>query len=121
MEKPPQRQHHDPATSSTASTDLPDPATPEPDPPITKPQLTKLHTTLTNIGITDRDDYLTLCEHIIGYQVASTKNLTKNEAHQLINTLDNWQTDETYPINDRLRDLLNTAALAEAEQEDSTE
>jgi hypothetical protein len=47
--------------------------------------------------------------------------LTKNEAHQLINTLDNWQTDETYPINDRLRDLLNTAALAEAEQEDSTE
>ena len=116
MVKPPQRQHHDP-TSSTASTDLPDPATPEPDPPITKPQLTKLHTTLRAIGINDRDDYHTISAAILGYAVQSTKNLTKNEAHQLIDTLDNWQTDETYPIDDRLRELLNTAAIREAETE----
>jgi hypothetical protein len=116
MVKPPQRQHHDPATSSTASADLPDPAT-EPDPPITKPQLTKLHTTLNNIGITDRDDYLILCQAIIGYHVASTKNLTKNEARQLIDTLENWQQDQTYPIADRINDILNQSAIEQSEKE----
>jgi len=117
MEKPPQRQHHDPATSSTASTDLPDPAT-EPDPPITKPQLTKLHTVLNKIGITDRDDYLTLCEYILGYRVDSTKNLAKNEAHTLLDALDTWAKDEKYPIDDRINDILNTAALKQAAQEE---
>ena len=117
MEKPPQRQHHDPATSSTASADLPDPAT-EPDPPITKPQLTKLHTVLNKIGITDRDDYLTLCEYILGYRVDSTKNLAKNEAHTLLDALDTWAKDEKYPIDDRINDILNTAALKQAAQEE---
>ena len=86
--------------------------TTEPDPPITKPQLTKLHTILSKIGIEARDDYLILCQAIIGYHVASTKNLTKNEARQLIDTLENWQQDTEYLIGDRINDILNTAALA---------
>jgi len=89
-----------------------------PDEPATKPQLTKLHTTLNKNGITNRDDYLTLCEHIIGYTVPSTKNLTKNEAGTLLDTLDAWQEDQTYPITARVRDILNTAALREAEIDD---
>jgi hypothetical protein len=91
---------------------------PEPDPPITKPQLTKLHTTLSSIGIESRENYLILCQAIIGYDVASTKNLTKNEARQLIDTLDNWATDLDYPIGDRINDILNTAALEQAAQEE---
>jgi hypothetical protein len=106
----------------TQEPDVGQPPTPDPDPPITKPQLTKLHTTFTTIGITNRDDYHTISEHILGYPVATTKNLTKNEAHQLIDTLDNWTTDPDYPIGDRIREILNQAAIDEAEQlEISTE
>ena len=85
-----------------------------PDPPITKPQLTKLHTILTYLDIHNRDDYLTLCEAIIGYTVETTKNLTKNEANKLLDTLENWQKDTEYPIGDRINDILNTAALEQA-------
>jgi hypothetical protein len=89
----------------------------EPDPPITKPQLTKLHTILGYLDIHNRDDYLTLCEHIIGYTVETTKNLTKNEAKKLLDTLENWQRDTEYPIADRINDILNTAAIRETETE----
>ena len=91
---------------------------PEPDPPITKPQLTKLHTTLNHLDIHNRDDYLTLCQHIIGYTVETTKNLTKNEANTLLDTLENWQRDTDHPIADRINDILNTAALKQAAQEE---
>jgi len=83
----------------------------QPDPPINKSQLTKLHTLLSNLGITNRNDYHAICSHILGYQVETTKNLTRNEARQLIDTLDGWTLD---PDADGLiREILNTAALAQ--------
>ena len=117
-----------PRTAAQAAADLAEPPeepvtitthlSDEPDPPITKPQLTKLHTTLNKNGITDRDDYLTLCEYILGYRVETTKNLTKNEANKLLDTLENWQRDTGYPIGDRINDILNTTALAQAAQDE---
>jgi hypothetical protein len=56
--------------------------------PITKPQLSKLHAQLNDLGITDRADGLALYDSLIGHPVASSKDLTKDEASLVIDELD---------------------------------
>jgi hypothetical protein len=116
---PGKRRDHDP-TIFTASPDLSGPAAATPDPPITKPQNSKLHALMRQLGITTQPDRHTIRDHILGFHVEG--ELTKNEANTLLDTIDAWQQDETYPIVDRINDILNTAALraeAEQQQEDS--
>lgn len=54
---------------------------------ITDAQLKALHAALTGMGIKDRDRGLTMLGKMIGRDIASTKDLTKAEAHQLIDAL----------------------------------
>lgn len=66
----------------------PDPVVSEPGTDgITKAQLTKLHTSFTEAGIADRDKRLTYVANILGVEVASSKDLTKAQAHKIIESL----------------------------------
>ena len=107
------------AETIIAAHDEPPPApTDEPDEPITKPQNAKLHAIFRQLGITNQTDRHLIRDHILGYHPET--QLTKPEAHTLIDTTENWLTDQDYPAADRVNDILNQAALqAEAEQEDS--
>jgi len=55
--------------------------------PITEGQLKALHAALNAMGIKDRDTGLTMLGRMVGRQIASTKELTKAEAHKLIDSL----------------------------------
>lgn len=59
----------------------------EPHTLITPPQLQMLHTTFTDLGVTDRDERLATASEVIGRHIISSKELTKDEASQLISTL----------------------------------
>ena len=62
---------------------------PEPEVPlITGPQLTKVNLLLTKAGITERDDKLAYVGEIVGHPIASSKDLTKSEAHKVIDALE---------------------------------
>lgn len=54
------------------------------DAPVDEQTLTRLHTLLTNRGVANRDDRLTVAVRIIGRQVDSTKDLTAGEAQMVI-------------------------------------
>ena len=56
--------------------------------PITDAQLKKLHATYNELGIADRDERLADASFIIGRAVASSSELTKDEASRLIDDLD---------------------------------
>ncbi len=69
----------------------PAPQTPADDVPpasINEAQLTKLHTVFTKVGWTDRDDRLRAASVILGCPVESSKDLTKDQAIRLIDTLE---------------------------------
>lgn len=55
---------------------------------INEAQLTKLHTCLTEYGLTERPEKLLYLQAETGHPVASSKDLTKEEASQIIDTLD---------------------------------
>jgi len=55
---------------------------------ITKAQLTKLHTSFTEAGIADRNKRLTHVANILGVEVASSKDLSKAQAHKIIESLE---------------------------------
>jgi len=64
------------------------PETPKPaGAPITDGQLTALHAALNAMGIKDRDTGLTMLGRMVGRTITSTKDLTKAEAHKLIDSL----------------------------------
>jgi hypothetical protein len=75
-----------------------------------------MHAIFRQLGLTDRNDRLTVTSHILGYDLTTSAGLTRNEARKLIDTLETWQLDHDYPVADRVNDILNTAAL-EAEKE----
>jgi hypothetical protein len=54
----------------------------------TRPQLTKIQAAFTSVGWTDRDDKLRAASTIIGRPLASSNELTKREAHALIEALE---------------------------------
>lgn len=55
---------------------------------ITKAQLTKLHTAFTGQGITEREDRLTYVTTVLGFAVESSKDLSKADAHKVIESLE---------------------------------
>ena len=59
------------------------------DDPATRPQLTKLHTIFSKGGITNRETRLQACNLIIGRVLTTSDDLTKAEAHKLIEVLEN--------------------------------
>ena len=104
----------------SAANDVPPPtgAPDEPGLPATKPQIRKFMALCNQLDLTNPDDRHTITDHILNYHVAHASDLTKTEANRLIDTLENWTTDTEYPAQDRINDILNTAALrAEAEQD----
>jgi hypothetical protein len=92
-------------------------AEPEPDEPITKPQNAKLHALFRELGIVDQTDRHTIRDHILGY--TPNTGLTRAEARLLIDTTETWAIDTNYPYQDRINDILNTAALQQAEQDEA--
>ena len=64
-----------------APEDTPDDAS---EPGITTPQLTKLNIILQEQGLTDRDDKLNYLSTYLGRSIESSKDVTKSEAHRLI-------------------------------------
>lgn len=63
---------------------------------VTEPQLTKVVAMFNAIGWDDRDDRLRASSAIVGRPLLSAKELTKSEAHKLIDALDGV-TKETEP------------------------
>lgn len=67
---------------------------PEPEPPlpmedlITAPQMKKLHALFNEKGFQDRDDRLAYVNEIVGIEVGSSKDLTKDQASRVIDALD---------------------------------
>jgi hypothetical protein len=56
-------------------------------PPLTEAQKKKLHALLGALDVHDRDDRLSLCSNIVGHPLASSADLTKDEASTVIDTL----------------------------------
>jgi hypothetical protein len=96
---------------------------PPPDPPATTPQNRRMHAIFRQLGLTDRNDRLTVTSHILGYDLKTSAGLTRNEARRLLDELEGWQLDCDYPVADRINDILNQAAINQAAQDeqDSTE
>lgn len=67
--------------------------TPTADAPATRPQLTKLHTIFSKGGVDNRDTRLQACSLIVGRELASSADLTKEEAIRLIETLEDLAKD----------------------------
>jgi hypothetical protein len=110
-----QRPRHDPATLSPASADLsqPGPTGPIPDEPPTAPMNRKMHAIFNQLGLTNREDRLIITSAIIGTDITTSANLTKNEAARLIDTLEQWMTDGV--AEQRITDAINTWITAQEE------
>jgi len=68
-----------------------EPAAPDvPPDPATRPQLTKLHTIFSKGGVDNRDTRLQACALIVGRELTSSTDLTKEEAIRLIETLEQF-------------------------------
>jgi len=81
-----------PQTDGAAATTLPSegvtpPAAAASPEVIADAQLKKLHTSFTEAGIKDRDKRLTYVANILGVEVESSKDLTKAQAHKIIESL----------------------------------
>lgn len=55
---------------------------------ITPKMLTRLHIMFTEAGISERDDKLGYCQSVIDRPIDSTKSLSRNEASQVMNALE---------------------------------
>lgn len=76
------RRQQAPGDVDTATGEVTGPAS-DPE-PITKAQMTKLHATLSELNLTDRDDKLAFCGEFLGRALASSKDLSRDEASALI-------------------------------------
>lgn len=81
-----------PQRGTTAQRSAPPPPLPgedaPPREPVTNPQLAKLHAAFTAIGWTDRDDVLRAASRIVGRPLGSPTEMSKAEAHRLIDELE---------------------------------
>jgi hypothetical protein len=90
----------------------------QPEPPMTAKQRRNIFALLNKLDVTTRDDQLIIISDVVGYPLDSRTAVTISEATRVIDTLqDVWPADEDYLIGDRIRDLLNTAALKDAENQ----
>jgi hypothetical protein len=110
-----QRPRHDPATLSPASADLsqPGPTGPTPDEPPSAPMNRKMHAIFNQLGLTNREDRLIITSAIIGTDITTSANLTRNEAARLIDTLEQWTADGV--AEQRITDAINTWITAQEE------
>jgi hypothetical protein len=83
---PPQADDAAATTLPSAEGVTPPPAAASPE-TITDAQLKKLHTSFTEAGIKDRDKRLTYVANILGVEVASSNDLSKAQAHKIIESL----------------------------------
>jgi hypothetical protein len=88
---------------------------PPPDEPATTPQNRKMHALFRELNLTERADRLTVTSHILGYDLTTSAGLTRNEAQRLMDELEGWQI--AGEADERINDILNEAALAEAKEE----
>jgi len=79
--------------------------------PITDPQMKKVHTVLGVIGLEGREARLTAASVIVGRQLNSSTELTKDEASMLIDTLE--QVADGPDPRQRLADLLDAVSATE--------
>lgn len=93
----------------------------EPEPRLTPAQLKRIQAQFRDLAITEPNDRHTIIAHIHGRPCDDTADQTIGEAHKTIETLLTWYLDEKYPIADRIREILNEAALREAAQETDTD
>lgn len=93
---------------------LPLPPGPAPDQPRTDAQFRKLMALLHQLDINEVDDQYIVIAYILGYQIETRKNITKNEANKLIDTIDSWIFDTAYPVENRILEILNEDALRQA-------
>jgi len=73
------------------------PETPD-EPGITSAQSKKLHASFNELGVTDRDQRLAYAAQIVGRELASSKDLTKDEASKVIESLVDALTPADEPI-----------------------
>jgi hypothetical protein len=86
---------------------------------VTGPQLTKVNTVLGQIGWNDRDDKLRAASAIVGRPLQSSKDMTKAEAHALIEALEKVAAGPD-PA-DKLGELVAEARGQEGEQGNGAE
>jgi hypothetical protein len=56
--------------------------------------------------------------HILGYDLTTSTGLTRNEARRLLDELEGWQLNQDFPVEDRIREVLNTTSIEEAQAQD---
>ncbi len=98
----------------------------EPEGPPSQAQNRKMHALFRDAEISDRDDRLALTSEIVGFTIRSSSELTKSDATKVIDTMELWAStpDETGTVPAdalivRANDVLNAAALREAETNES--
>lgn len=76
------------STSEPDQTDYDTPGT------VTTPQITAIWTVLSNVykfTKDEKDQARAVCAHIVSHELASTKDMSKNEAKAVLDTLANWR------------------------------
>lgn len=84
--------------------------------PITKPQSAKLHAMFNEAGIKDRDTRLRISAQLVKRPLASSSDLTKDEASELIDTLD--QLAKEGPLGEMIAALLDTGEESQLRDDD---
>ena len=87
-EGPQQDTGSSPSGSAVDDTDYDTPGT------VTTPQITAIWTVLSNVykfTKDEKDQARAVCAHVIGHELASTKDMSKNEGKAVLDTLANWR------------------------------
>ncbi|HEY3559714.1 MAG TPA: hypothetical protein VGL05_19730 [Kribbella sp.] len=98
--------------TAPSSPDIPDADVVE-DEPITDAQTRKMAVAMKAAGITDRQDALDYVMSVIGRDVTSRKELTKTEASQVIDALDQVIRTEAGPTNTATGEVLDAEVVEE--------
>ena len=89
-------------TPRTPAADDPDEAGPDAPGSATTPQIGAIWTVLTTVfkfGKHEKDQARAVCSHVIGHGLASTKDMSRNEAKTVLDTLSGWR--ETAEAHDQ--------------------
>lgn len=83
---------------------------------LTPKQLRRIQAQFTSLGVTDSDNRHTIISYILGIPCDNTGDLGIGEASKVIDRLVEWYETAEPPIDYRINEILNAAALREAEQ-----
>lgn len=81
---------------------------------VTSAQMKKLHAIFTQAGIGGRNDRIRISSEVVGRQLGSSSELTKDEASVLIDTLE--MVASNGDLTEDVEELLNAVAIAQGEQ-----